>query len=210
MNPAERIEQFRKMAQANPEDDLAHFALGQLLCDEARWAEAVNVLRHVVKISSSYSRAYLLLGLARSKSGDEPGAIQAWQQGYAQAMALGDLMPASEMKGFLGSVGAAPDPGLVVAPPEAAPEDDREPEEGEIRCLRSGRIGAKMEFNPFGDEIGAFIEAQISKESWEEWMELSIKLINEFRLDLGDPQSQRVYDEHMREFLKLPEELFNG
>ena len=52
----DRIEQFRKMAQANPEDDLAHFALGNALVEAERYAEAIPVLRHVVKINASYSR----------------------------------------------------------------------------------------------------------------------------------------------------------
>ena len=61
----ERIEQFRKMAQANPDDDLAHYALGQALIDADRHAEAVNVLRHVIKLNAGYSRAYVLLGEAQ-------------------------------------------------------------------------------------------------------------------------------------------------
>ena len=54
----------------------------------------------------------------------------------------------------------------------------------------------------------AWIVDNISKESWEEWMEMSIKVINELRLDLGDPLGQRTYDEHLRDFLGVPENLF--
>ena len=72
----DRIEQFRKMAQANPEDDLAHFALGNALVEAERYAEAIPVLRHVVKINASYSRAYVLLANAQFETEAETAAIE--------------------------------------------------------------------------------------------------------------------------------------
>ena len=68
----DRIEQFRKMAQANPDDDLAHFALGNALVESDRFAEAVPVLRHVIKINPSYSRAYVLLANANLRRKPKP------------------------------------------------------------------------------------------------------------------------------------------
>ena len=65
-----------------------------------------------------------------------------------------------------------------------------------------------MKFDPFGDEVGAFIFENVSQKSWEDWMEMSIKVINELRLDLGDPMGQKAYDEHMRDFLNLPHHFF--
>ena len=63
--------------------------------------------------------------------------------------------------------------------------------------------------NPFDDELGTFIQENISQESWEGWMEMSIKVINELRLDLGDPEGQQSYEEHMRDYLNLPDHLFS-
>lgn len=212
MDSAERIEQFRKMAQANPDDDLAHYALGQALVDADRFGEAVNVFRHVIKLNQSYSRAYLLLGQSLEQVGDEPGAIDTYQQGYAAAMNRGDLMPANEMKQRLTALGGeiSSDAMIAFAQADATPADERDPEENEVRCLRTKRIGARLTFNPFNDEVGAFIQDKISKESWDEWMEMSIKVINELRLDLGEPAGQRAYDEHMRDFLNLPGHFFEG
>jgi len=210
MDENERIEQFRKMAQANPEDDLAHFALGQALFDADRYSEAVNVLKHVIKVNSGYSRAYVLLGHSQLELDDETGAIETYQRGYAAAMSRGDLMPATEMKHKLSELGEGIDADLVMemAAQSSEPEDDREPGEGEIRCARTKRVGARMDFDPFGDAVGAWIQENISKESWEDWMEMSIKVINELRLDLGDPLGQRAYDEHLRDFLGVPSGLF--
>lgn len=212
MNQEERIEQFRKMAKANPDDDLAHYALGQALVDAERHGEAVNVLRHVVKLNASYSRAYVLLGTSQIALGDEDGAVDTFQTGYAAAMNRGDLMPATEMKQRLADLGAAPDADRMIAVMNAAAADDpdagREPEEGEVRCARTGRIGDAMTMNPFGDAVGDWIMDNISKQSWDEWMEMSIKVINELRLDLGDPMGQQAYDEHMRDFLRIPAHFY--
>ena len=208
MNHDARIEQFRKMAQANPDDDLAHYALGQALVDSGRHAEAVNVLRHVIKLNATYSRAYVLLGQSLEEAGDVDGAIETYQLGYAAAMNRGDLMPATQMKDLLSALDAAPSADPLVIVDEVEPEDDREPGEGEVRDLRTRRIGKQMKFNPFGNALGEFIQAHISQESWDAWMEMSIKVINELRLDLGDPDGQKAYDDHMRDFLCLPAHLF--
>jgi Fe-S cluster biosynthesis and repair protein YggX len=211
MDQEERIEQFRKMAQANPDDDLAHYALGQALIDAERHAEAVNVLRHVIKLNAGYSRAYLLLGMAQEEIDDSPSAVDTYQQGYAAAMTRGDLMPATEMKARLSELGGSVDNDAMIAfaQADATEADEREPDEGEIRCLRTRRIGQRMTEMPFEDQIGTFIIENISQESWDEWIEMSIKVINELRLDLGEPKGQQTYDEHMRDFLNLPHNLFS-
>jgi Fe-S cluster biosynthesis and repair protein YggX len=212
MTQDERIEQFRKMAKANPDDDLAHFALGQQLIDAERYPEAANVLRHVIKISPHYSKAYVLLGMAQEAQEDTDGAVETYQQGWAVAMSRGDLMPATEMKSLLTELGSAPSSeALLVAIKGGEEEDDgREPGEGEIRDVRTGRVGLRMEARPFEDELGDFIVEHVTQESWEAWMEMSIKVINEMRLDLGSAHGQLTYDEHMRDFLNMPAHLFEG
>lgn len=204
------IEQYRKMAKANPDDDLAHFALGQALLDADRSAEAVPVLRHVTRLNPNYTRAFLLLGKALDENGDEEGAIEAWQICYQAASRRGELMSANEARAHLNQRGAPLSSELseLLGIEEPQPEDDREPGEGELRCIRTGRIGKVMSFKPFEDAIGDYLMAHVSQESWEGWMEMSIKVINELRLDLGDPEGQRAYDEHMRDYLSLPHELF--
>lgn len=209
MNLEERIEQFRKMAQANPDDDLAHYALGQALIDAERHNEAIHVLRHVLRLNAQYSRAYVLMGDAQLADGDDHGAAETYQRGYAAAMNRGDLMPANEMKNKLEAMGESVSLDAVFSGPiEVNPDDGREPEEGEVRCTRTGRIGAQMKFKPFENAVGDYILANISQESWDEWIEMSIKVINELRLDLGDPEGQETYDEHMKAFLILPDNLF--
>lgn len=209
------IEQYREMAKANPEDDLAQFALAQALLNADRYAEAVPVFRHVTRINPRYTRAYILLGHALDKDGDEEGAIEAWQLGHHASIKQGTLMNAEEARKQLEARGAPLTSevvellGLDDDPPLSEEEEAREPGEGEVKCIRSGRVGQQMTFNPFDDEIGDFIVAHVSQESWEGWIEMSIKVINELRLDLGEPEHQAVYDRHMRDYLSLPDELFD-
>lgn len=209
------IEQYREMAKENPEDDLSQFALGQALLNADRPAEAVPVLRHVVRINPKYTKAYLLLGQALEADGDEEGAIEAWQLGYHASNKQGTLMNAQEARRLLEARGAPLSSEIIELlqfdddePAESEEEAQREPNENEVRCVRSGRIGQKMRFDPFDDAIGAYIMKNVSQESWEAWMEMSIKVINELRLDLGDPKHQAMYEHHMQDFLNLPAELF--
>ncbi len=207
MTEDERIEQFRKMAKANPDDDLAHFALGQALHDAGRHAEAAIVLKHVLKLNDGYSKAYALLGTSLESTGDPDGAVETWLAGHPRAQQRGDLSVALELERLLRARGVEP-PRSEALP--AAPADDREPGEDEVRDRRTGRIGPRLKFNPFGDAVGDYIVAHISQESWDAWMEMSIKVVNELRLDLGDPEGQAAWDAHMRDFLNLPAELFEG
>ena len=208
----EMIEQYRKMAKANPDDDLAHFALGQALLDADRAAEAAPVLRHVTRLNPSYTRAFLLLGEALEREGDEDGAVEAWQLCYQAASRRGELMTSNAAGQHLRRLGAplSSEVSELLAIDEPAPADEREPGEGEVRCVRTGRVGQRMRFQPFEDAIGAFIFERVSQESWEAWMEMSVKVINELRLDLADPSGQQTYDQHMRDYLNLPAELFEG
>ena len=210
------IEQYREMAKANPDDDLAQFALGQALLNADRPAEAAPVFRHVTRINPRYTRAYILLGQALDQDEDEEGAIEAWQLGYHASIKQGTLMNAEEARRALESRGAPLTSevvellGLDEDEPQISEEEAaREPTEGEVRCVRSGRVGQKMRFDPFDNEIGAFILERVSQESWEGWIEMSIKVINELRLDLGNSEHQAVYDQHMKDYLNLPESLFN-
>ena len=67
----ERIEQFRKMAEADPTNEVGHFSLGRelLLAAGDGPAGAVPSLRRVVEINPNISKAYQLLGQALAGDG---------------------------------------------------------------------------------------------------------------------------------------------
>jgi len=47
------------------------------------------------------------------------------------------------------------------------------------------------------------IYEKICNDCWREWIAMGTKVINEMRLPLSDPQAQKVFDQHMMEFLNL-------
>jgi Fe-S cluster biosynthesis and repair protein YggX len=56
--------------------------------------------------------------------------------------------------------------------------------------------------------VGAWIQENISAETWKAWIGQGTKVINELRLDFSRDRDQEVYDQHMHEFLGLdPEAL---
>jgi Fe-S cluster biosynthesis and repair protein YggX len=61
---------------------------------------------------------------------------------------------------------------------------------------------------PFKGPVGDWIGANISKETFEDWVAQGTKVINELRLDLSRDEDEAVYDAHMREFLGIDDELY--
>ncbi len=57
---------------------------------------------------------------------------------------------------------------------------------------------------PMNDELGKKIQAQVCADCWNYWLrDVSIKVINEMRLDLSTEQGVTVYDQIMQETLGL-------
>src|ERR1700734_2195414 len=58
----ERITQFRKMANDDPDNELGHFRLGQLLMENLQFEEAVQSFQRTLELSPQFSKVYQLLG----------------------------------------------------------------------------------------------------------------------------------------------------
>ena len=54
-NP-QRLEQFRKMAEADPNNEVGHFSLGRELLAAGQYDEAVASLRRVVQLNDNHCR----------------------------------------------------------------------------------------------------------------------------------------------------------
>ena len=61
---------------------------------------------------------------------------------------------------------------------------------------------------PFRGGLGTWIQDNISKETFDEWIGLGTKIINELRLDLSREQDDAVYDYGMRRYLGLTDEKY--
>ena len=194
----QRIEQFRKMAEADPENELGHFSLGRAYLDAGQLAEAVGSFRRALQINSSLSKAYQLLAEALLKQGSKEDAIVELTHGVKVADGRGDLSPKNEMIKMLQQLGA-PVPQLQHAAVPAAAEVGGD----QVLCARCGQAGKKMASPPFSNAQGKLIHEKICAPCWQEWIRMGTKVINELRLPLSDPQAQKIFDQHMVEFLNL-------
>src|SRR4051794_14580821 len=78
----ERIAQFRKMASDDPENELGHYRLGQLLMEDGQHEEAVRSFRRTLELSPQFSKVYQLLGAALNKLGRRDEAVQVLKDGF--------------------------------------------------------------------------------------------------------------------------------
>ncbi len=193
---AARIEQFKKMAEADPTNELGHFSLGRAYYDSWQYSEAIASFEKVIELNPNLSKAYQLLSMALLKSGQNDAAIARLTAGVKIADDRGDLMPKNDMARMLKELGA-------VVPELKKRVDERPAGEGEVQCNRCGMIKRKMASQPFSNAQGKEIYEKICADCWKEWIGMGTKVINELRLPLSDPQAQKIFDQHMLEFLNL-------
>src|SRR6478672_2438244 len=101
----ERIVQFRKMANDDPDNELGHFRLGQLLMEDGQLEEAVASFRRTLELSAYFSKVYQLLGASLIKLGRRDEAIQTLSMGFTVADERGDNIPRDEMVKLLEQLG---------------------------------------------------------------------------------------------------------
>ena len=195
-----RIAQFEKMASADPDNDMAHFSLGSAYLQAGRHAEAATSLERCLALNPEMSKAYQLCGQAMIGAGWTDKAVQVLNKGFEVAAAKGDRMPQSAIADLLSSIGREPPKVAKTAVPGA------EAAKGSFVCQRTGRPGTQLPRPPFRGPVGAWIHANISAETWRDWIGQGTKVINELRLDFSRDKDQEIYDQHMREYLGIDED----
>lgn len=203
-NLAEQIARFRNMAQEDPDNDLAHFRLGQFLLDDSQYEEAAKSFRRTLEITPEFSKVYQLLGECLIKLDRKPEAIEMLTKGWTIADERGDRMPRDAMAKLLEQLGAP------IPKKQVAVADDGGPGTG-FRCERPGCMEGKravqLSAPPLPDVIGEHIYRDICAACWMLWWkDLSVKVINELRLDLSSEGGQYEYDRNMREFFGFEQE----
>lgn len=196
----ERIAQFRKMANDDPDNELGHYSLGRALMEANQYDQAAASFERTVELNPHFSKAYQLLGSCYLKLGQRDQALKTLRQGYAVADERGDNVPRDEMGAMLRQAGEEPPAPKKAASATAAG--------GGFVCQRPGcHVGAHARQLPAPPPVdlvlGKLIHERICADCWREWLGMGIKVINELRLDLSDERSQQVYDNYMKEFLGL-------
>lgn len=191
-----RIEQFRKMTQADPENELGHFSLGRALLDSGDVAGAIASFQRVIQLNPNIGKVYHLLAQAQLKLGHREQAIATLKLGVKVAHSRGDLMPKNDMLKMLAELGES-------VPELAASHAPQQVGQGQVLCRRCGQARPKLASPPFRNDLGREIHDKVCADCWREWLAMGTKVINELRLPMVDPQAQRIYDQHMIEFLNL-------
>jgi len=197
-----RIQQFRKMAQDDPDNELGHFSLGKAYLEAGRYKEAIGPLNRVLELNAKLSKVYQLLGEAYDKDGQRDKAIEVMTRGVAVADEQGDRMPRDAMAETLRQCGA-PVPAFKRA---AAVESTGGPagqSSAGFTCSRCGRPGGQLERPPFKGPLGQKVFESVCTSCWREWIPMGTKVINELGLTLASQAGQDAYDQYMIEFLQL-------
>lgn len=200
--PSDPIAHWRKMAHDDPENDLAHYRLGQELMKAGQSEEAVRSFRRTLELSPEFSKVFQVLGECLTKLGRRDEAVAVLRQGFNVADQRGDNMPRDEMTKMLVALGEpAPESKKAAAGGSAG--------QGGFRCLSPRHVAGfqpprQLPAPPMTDEVGRRIYDSVCADCWTDWLRnYSIKVINELRLDLSTEAGQTEYDRHMREFLGL-------
>lgn len=191
-----RIDQFRKMAHDDPNNELGHFSLGKALFDAGQHADAVASFERALALKPDFSKAYALLGQALLRTGRRDDAVALLTKGVVTAHDRGDKMPRDEMVTLLKEQGA-PVPELKESAVAQAVG------EGQVLCRRCGKAAAKLAKAPFRNVFGQQVFDSICAPCWEEAKKMGVKVINELRLPLNDPAANKLWEQHIREFLNL-------
>lgn len=75
-----------------------------------------------------------------------------------------------------------------------------------IHCTKLNKEAEGLAHVPYPGELGQKIYEHISKEAWQQWLARQTLFINEYRLNLADPQARTFLKEEMEKFLFIGDE----
>ncbi len=201
MDINDRIARFQELCAQDPTNDMAFFSLAGALNQAGRSREAAEAYVRCTALNPSMSKAYQLAGAAFIACDDRARAAEVLTEGYRVATERGDLMPKKAMADLLQKLDI-PLPEVTGAPDApAAPA-------GDFLCRRTGRHGTQLPRPPFRGPVGAWIYESISRQTFDEWIALGTKIINELKLDLSRDEHEAVYDYGMRRFLGIDDDQY--
>ena len=192
-----RIEQFQKMANDDPSNEVAHFSLGREYLAAGQFESALASLDRCLSLNPNISKAYQLAAQALLELKRKDAAIARLTEGARRADERGEMMPRNEMARMLQDL-SAPVPEF-----KSAAKPQQQVGEGQVLCARCHRVASKLPKTPFKGPNAQEIFERVCADCWREWIPMGTKVINELRLPLNDPQAQKLYDQHMLEFLNL-------
>jgi Fe-S cluster biosynthesis and repair protein YggX len=197
-----RIAQFETMVrpEADPTNDMAWFSLGGAYAQAGRHLDAAGAYGKCVDLNAGFSKAYQMAGQSLIDANKRDEAIAILSKGFLTATQKGDRMPAKAMSDLLTKIGAP-------VPEVAKAETPVNLGENVMMDRKTGRPGNRLAKPPMRGPLGAWIQQNVSAETWDAWIKQGTKVINEMRLDLSRDQDAETYDKHMLEYLGVDEDM---
>jgi Fe-S cluster biosynthesis and repair protein YggX len=203
-NLDQRLQAFRNMLAAEPENELLNLSLAKLLVEKGDDAAAERALRKALTRNERLSVAIELLGALLLRTGRRDEAAELLARGVRTAHEAGEYQPRNRMQELLRGIGVTPPDPAGERAAAAAPRDSTS---AGWSCRRCGLDDERLQRPPFASDLGKRIAASICARCWEEWKrDISVKVINELRLDLSTAAGAAAYDREMKAFLGLADE----
>ncbi|HLU15293.1 MAG TPA: oxidative damage protection protein [Burkholderiaceae bacterium] len=70
-----------------------------------------------------------------------------------------------------------------------------------VQCVKLKKEAPGLDFPPYPGDLGAKIWRHVSKEAWEQWIDIQTRLVNENRLNLADARARKYLEGQMQEYL---------
>ncbi|KAA0207315.1 MAG: oxidative damage protection protein [Ignavibacteriaceae bacterium] len=80
-----------------------------------------------------------------------------------------------------------------------------------VNCIRFNKELPGLRKPPIPGELGEKIYQSVSKQAFEEFKEYFKMIVNEYRLDLTSPDTDKIFEDYLRDFffgdgIKLPDQ----
>ena len=70
-----------------------------------------------------------------------------------------------------------------------------------LHCKKLDKEAEALPFQPYPGELGKKVFENISKEAWDLWLQRQTMFINEYRLNLSEPNARKMLEQEMENFL---------
>lgn len=70
-----------------------------------------------------------------------------------------------------------------------------------VHCTFLDKQAEGLDKPPYPGELGQRIYDNISREAWQQWLERSVMIINEYQLNSSDISNQNLIEKHLVGFL---------
>lgn len=69
-----------------------------------------------------------------------------------------------------------------------------------VYCVKLQKEAEALDYPPYPGELGQRIQAHVSKEAWQMWLQHQTMLINEYRLSMADSKAHTFLQQEMEKF----------